>query len=188
MVLLSQKQHDPDIFDTQILLHRTLCKKSRAVKLHDTSEDLQLALACEIREDEIVGEHILDMAEASSTKEDGTLYIQCLDIQKQLVTNYIQDFLKVYAKKHPDDSHASIVLTTPTRNNSSSVSSNMVNTWNKFQSVFGSASTGTYLGNTHPTIPVNIDTQQMYSCASVVSGNCGHIHQQSALQQYLEQH
>ena len=46
---------------------------------------------------------------------------------------------------------------------------------NKFQSIIDSASFGSYSdsANAHSKIPVNIDTQQMYSYASAVSGNRG---------------
>ena len=39
LILLSQKRSDPAIFNKQIVLHKTLCDRSRAVKLKDTSED-----------------------------------------------------------------------------------------------------------------------------------------------------
>ena len=47
-----------------------------------------------------------------------------------------------------------------------------INTWNKFQSVLGSASTATYSGSipTHPSIPFNVDTQQ-YTYAAATSGS-----------------
>ena len=38
LIPLSQRCIDPDIFTKQLILHRTLCEKSRAVKLRDTSE------------------------------------------------------------------------------------------------------------------------------------------------------
>ena len=92
LIPISQKRSDPAIFDKQIWLHKTLCKKSQAMKLTDTSEDLRMTLAHEIREHETVGEHIIDVAEASSTAAEGTLYVLCLDDQKQLVTDYVKDF------------------------------------------------------------------------------------------------
>ena len=173
LVLLSQKRNEPAVFDKQILLHKTLCKKSQAVKLKETLEDLRLALAHEIREDEAVGKHIIDAVEASSTAVEGTLYVQCLEDQKQIVTDYIKDFLDACAKQHPDDAMALIVDQRPNQTTSSSASqTHTINTWNKFQSIIGSASFGTNSdANTTLKIPAHIDTQQMYSYTSVVSGS-----------------
>ena len=105
LVLMSQKHQTPDIFAKQLQLHHALCATSRAIKLRHTSEDFRLALAHEIREDETVGEHIIDVAAASSTESEGTLYIQCLGEQKPNVQDYVQDFIKAYASKHPNDAY-----------------------------------------------------------------------------------
>ena len=83
------------------------------MKLWDTSEDLRLVLTPEIREDKLVGGHNIDVAEASSTATEGTLYIQSLDGQKQIIADYIQEFLTAYAEQNPDDSNASIVYSRP---------------------------------------------------------------------------
>ena len=109
LVPFSQQHSDPDISNKQIFLHHTLCKKSQAVKLRDTSKELKLALAHKIQEDEVVGEHIINMATAA----DGILYIQCLEDQKQIVTEYVQEFLTAYAEQHPDNTTASIVHSRP---------------------------------------------------------------------------
>ena len=173
LILFTQRRHAPDIFAKQIFLHHMLCEKSRAVKLQDTTEEFRLAIAHEIREDDVVGEHIIDVAEASSTAKEGTLYIQCVEEQKPLVITYVREFLEAYAKQNPNDTHASIVLATTGRAGSSSASPlPTVNTWNKFQSIIGSASTVSYSDSTNtPSVPTNIHTQQMYSYAAVTSGN-----------------
>ena len=75
LVLMLQKHQTPDIFSKQLLLNHTLCEKSRAIKLRNTLEDLRLALAHEIWDNKVVGEHIIDVAEGASTAAEGTLYI-----------------------------------------------------------------------------------------------------------------
>ena len=121
----------------------------------------------------MVGEHIINVAEGASTAAEGTLYIQCLADQKCSVQEYVLEFLEAYAVQHPDDANASIVQSSRrTRNHMSVSPTQTVNTWNKFQSVLGTSSVGTYSSSvhTHASIPVNINTNQMYTYASIATG------------------
>ena len=102
LVLMSQKHQTPDIFVKQLHLHHTLCEKSRAIKLRNTSEDLCLALAHKIREDETVGEHIINVAEASSTLTEGTLYISSVwRIRNRMFKNMCKNSLKLTLTNTP---------------------------------------------------------------------------------------
>ena len=174
LIPLSQRRHDPEIFEKQILLHSTLCTKSSAVKLGSTSEDLRLALAQEICDDEVVGEYIINVAKASSTAVDGTLYVQHLNDQKHLAMEYLTEFLAAYLEQHPDNSDVIIVQPSRGHQSTSLVSpSPTVNTWNKFQSVIGPAS----IGNYSLTVPLPFQTFQSTSTCN----RCSHTRQQQAI-------
>ena len=96
-----------------------------------------LALAAEIRKDESVGAQVIDVAEASSTAAEGTLYVQCLSKHKVSVIEYIEAFLEAYAKLDPHDTSASITYPRHGQFTGSSAQSaaNTINTWHRFQTI-----------------------------------------------------
>ena len=96
-----------------------------------------------------------------------------LDKSETRILEYLTEFLAAYVEQNPDDLDALIIQPQGQQGASSVSPSPTVNTWNKFQSVIGSASLATYSSsvNTTPNISVIIDMQQMYTYAAAAAGN-----------------
>ena len=81
LVPLSARRINKDVFDQRVQLHNFLCQDSGAITLRNTSYDFRDHIKLDLRNDELVKESIIDIAEATSTVKEGTLYIQCMTSQ-----------------------------------------------------------------------------------------------------------
>ena len=133
---MSTRRKNPEMFDHQVQLHTFLCQDSSAVKLRHTSENFRTFLKTEIRRDEVVGTHIIDVAEGSSTAKEGTLYVQCLAEHKPKVTAYLKTYLTLYSTKYPDDREATIVYPRSQTSDNSASATQTINTWSRNQAYF----------------------------------------------------
>ena len=124
------------IFDQQVQLHKFLCRDCSAVKLKNTSENLCTFLKANIRQDESIGEHIINVAEASSTATEGTLYVQYLASHKESVIAHLEEYLKMYSSKYPDSGEAVVVYPRTSSTDNSVSATQTLQTWSKNQAYF----------------------------------------------------
>ena len=85
LVPLAARRNDKDMFDQRVQLHNFLCQDSGAFKLHNTSYDFQDRIKTDRWNDEKVKDNNIDIAEAASTQQEGTLYIQYMLPHKESV-------------------------------------------------------------------------------------------------------
>ena len=155
LVPMSTRRKNTQLFDQQVQLHTFLCQDCSAVKLRHTSENLRTFLKPEIRKDNVVGTHVMDVAEASSTATEGTLYIQCLAEHKEKIIAYLETYLKTYHTKYPEDGEAVIVYPRSHTSDTSASATQTLNTWTKNQAYFYNRLAKPQGSNTKPrqTIP-----------------------------------
>ena len=90
--------------------------------MQNTSYHFQIQIKPDLRKDDQVEEYIIDIAEAASKLQDGTLYIQCLTKHKEAVLERLKVHIAQHVTTHPEDNIPEIVLPSSktTSNNSAS--------------------------------------------------------------------
>ena len=174
MVLIGNHQRDQAVYDKQIQVHQWLCQKSTAVKLRYTTEMFRSAMRIEAKANDTLKKAIIDVAEASSTRSEGTLYIQCLAKHKATVTEFAENFIAAFNTQHPDECEAEVVHHQGSRNTNASVSPNQtINTWSRWQDDMDediSFTTNQSKTSLH-RVPGTIETSHSLSYASIVAGH-----------------
>ena len=133
LISLSLRRKNPSHFDKCIRLHEYICNNSCAIKLMQTTVDSRDTLRLELSKDSTLTDKIINLAESSKASTDGTLYVQCLQKHRPLVSNWITAFLTTYATEYP--LHEQPIF--PGRTNSHdhfSVDTTPLSTWSKHQS------------------------------------------------------
>ena len=83
--------------------------------------------------DSDISEKIINLAETSTTDTDGTLYIQCLQKHRSIVTEWTVSFLATYTTVYPNDEQPLLIRhTSPTANSNGSTAHS--SHWSKHQS------------------------------------------------------
>ena len=177
MILFSNKQQNPSMFDKQLDIHIWLCQKSTAVKLRYTTKLFCSAIRWQIQEDENIKKAVVDVAEALSTESKGTMYIQCLTTHQPSVLTFAENFIAAYNTLHPNDSTAEIVLPRSMNMADQLISPNQtVNTWSQWQDFMEEDTLiRTRASRQHtPKVPGTIKANHSYSYASMVAGHHQH--------------
>ena len=134
IVLIGNRRRDQAVYEKQISIHKWLCQKSTAVKLRYTTDTFRSAIRTKIKSNETVQKAVIDVAEASSTRSEGTLYIQCLTKHKELVKEFSENFIAAFNTQNPDECEAEVVQPQNSRTTNPSVSPNQtINTWSRWQ-------------------------------------------------------
>ena len=129
LVHLATKRHDKDTFDQPVQLHHFLCQDSGAIKLRNTSLEFCDNLKVKLREDNNVKEAVIDIAEAASTSTEGTLYIQCLVQQRDMVIQQVEAHIATHTSEHPNDEVPEILTHKTKTTDSLPSDTQTVNTW-----------------------------------------------------------
>ena len=136
LVPMSIRQSNAPVFDQQVQLHKFLGQDCSVVKLKNTSKNLRTFLKADIRWDSSIGEHVIDVAEASSTTTEGALYVQCLATHKESIIAHLEKYLKIYSSKYPNDGAAVIVYPRTSNSNNFASATQTLQTWSKNQAYF----------------------------------------------------
>ena len=179
MVLIGNRRRDQAVYEKQIKIHQWLCQKSTAVKLRYTTDMFRSAMRTEIQANDTLQKAVIDVAAASSTRTDGTVYIQCLTKHKNTVLEFADNFIAAFNTQHPDECEAAIGNPKTSSTTNESLSPNQtVNTWSRWQEDMDedlSLSTNPSKASTSRKIPGTIEAAcHSLSYASIVSGQHHH--------------
>ena len=129
LVPMQLRRKDKDAFDQCVQLHNFLCQDSGAIKLRNTSVDFRDSIKTVLRNDAHIKAHIINIAEAASTTQEGTLYIQCMIQHKDEVVQRVEAYIDKYTTDNPGDDRPDILTRKAKASDTSASETQTVNTW-----------------------------------------------------------
>ena len=184
IVPLSSKCQDQVMFDNQLQLHNCICQNSRAIKLSTTFPEFLEAICIQACKELCASDTIIDIAKASSTAVDGSLYIQCFERDKSLLTDLVRNFIATYYTIYPEDDKPILVANKPDGTDSSIMTHHTNTGWNRLQHVLDDPTLTSAITNSKvkPTIPEMIHTKPFtYAEATQASQIESQVHHTSAI-------
>ena len=162
LVPLSARRSNKTMFTQRLQLHKFLCQDSGAIKLRNTSYKFRDSIKTDLRNDKQVKEHIIDIAEASSTSTNGTLYIQCMTLRQDIVIQRVEEYITNYTFKNPGDNIPEILTCKTSATSTSASETQTINTWTtRFQTYFADKRAST--SEPHQTKKSNVPGPISYS-------------------------
>ena len=144
-----------------------------AVKLRYTTNMFRSTMRNEIQANKNLQKAIIDAAEGSSTRSEGTFYIQCLTKHKPTVTEFVEHFIAAFNTQHPDECEAELVTHQTPHKTTDSISPNQtINTWSWWRDDMEEdlSFTTNNSNSSLNKIPGTIDASHSVSYASIVAG------------------
>ena len=93
IILNSWKKRDNDGFMSRVRQHKWIMEMSKAFKLMDVDQQLSLPRLKQILRESEAGEYIVDICTARSSNENGTVCVQYVQSQRDLVLQHLQSIL-----------------------------------------------------------------------------------------------